>query len=624
MRVALAGNANVGKSVIFNQLTGLHQHIGNWPGKTVEKAEGTLHFRGRTIDILDLPGIYSLSAFTLEERISREYIAIERPDVVINVVDASSLERNLFLTLQLLEMEAPVVVALNQIDMAQKKGIEINTRKLEELLGVPVVPTVAIRGEGLHRLLERTLESCGKRASFPKYGPELESKCARLEKLLDKIPGLKYPAKWVALKLLEGDEEIEKLVAERQPAIMQLVRRMRSELERAQGEQASIVVASERYGLASRIAREVQSFHPARETLSRKIERITTRSVPAYLILALVIVSLFYIVFQIGGKFAVVFDRLSSESEGLPLLPRSILGGLLAAASVALPYILPFYFLLNLLEDSGYLPRVAFLMDNLMHKIGVHGKAFIPAMLGFGCDVPACLGCRILETEREKILAALIVSMVPCAATSVIILGLVGRFLGIRIALLLYALDFCIILLIGRLLSRILPGEPMGMIMEMPPYRIPHLQTVLKQTWGRTVDFLKLAFPLIVLGNVVLATLFETGSMYTLSEALSPVTEKWLGLPAITGALLIMGILRKELILVLLATVLGTTNFSSVLNAQQMIVLGLVSMLYLPCISTYAAMVKEVGFKRATSFALFRIILAIFVGGIAFRILTLV
>jgi len=237
LRFALAGNANVGKSVIFNQLTGLHQHIGNWPGKTVEKAEGTLHFRGYVIDIIDLPGIYSLSTFSLEELITREYIATENPDLVINVVDASVLERNLFFTLQLIELEAPLIIALNQMDMAEKKGIKIDCGKLEKILGVPVVPTVAIKGKGIYDLLNRAIEVIEKKEIKPvtiKYGEEIEK---RIRQLIEALKGLqlKYPIRWVAIKLLEEDEQVEREIEKLNPKILKLAEKLARELEKIRG-----------------------------------------------------------------------------------------------------------------------------------------------------------------------------------------------------------------------------------------------------------------------------------------------------------------------------------------------------------------------------------------------------
>jgi ferrous iron transport protein B len=305
------------------------------------------------------------------------------------------------------------------------------------------------------------------------------------------------------------------------------------------------------------------------------------------------------------------------------LIWGGIIEGIIAGVTIVLPYIIPFYIILYFLENSGYLSRIAFLMDNVMHKIGLHGKAFIPLMLGYGCNVPACLGCRIMETQRERLLAAFVTTLVPCAARTVIILGLVGKFLGIQWALALYLFDLLIIFALGRLAFKVVPGEPTALIMEMHDYRWPHLKTVLKQTWFRVVEFIKIAFPLIIVGSLVLKLAEVSGLLEPITTVLSPVTVVWLGLPAITGITLIFGILRKELALIMLATLLGTANFAQVLTPVQMIVFTLVAMFYIPCIATVAALVKEFGWKKALFITVFEIAFAIILGGVALRLLTL-
>ena len=295
--------------------------------------------------------------------------------------------------------------------------------------------------------------------------------------------------------------------------------------------------------------------------------------------------------------------------------------GIIANVTIALPYIIPFYLILYTLEDSGYLARIAFLTDTLMHKIGLHGKAFIPIMLGYGCNVPACLGCRIMETERERFLAAFVVTLIPCAARTVVILGLVGAFLGMKWALTLYIINLAIVFLLGRLAFKILPGEPTALIMEMPDYRIPHLETIIKQTWFRLKEFLEISFPLIIVSSIIIKLVEIYGLLKPLSQALSPVTVSWLGLPEITGVTLIFGILRKELTLIMLASLLGTTNFQSVLTPLQMFVFTLVVMLYVPCIATIAACTKEFGWKKAFAITMIEISFAILVGGLANRFL---
>jgi ferrous iron transport protein B len=298
--------------------------------------------------------------------------------------------------------------------------------------------------------------------------------------------------------------------------------------------------------------------------------------------------------------------------------------GVIAGVTIAIPYIAPFYVILYMLEDSGYLCRIAFLMDSLMHRMGLHGKAFIPIILSYGCNVPACLGCRIMETERERLLAVFVTTLIPCAARTVIILGLVGRFLGIEWVLALYVFDLIVIFLLGRLAFKALPGEPAALIMEMPTYRIPHLKTVLKQTFFRLTEFIKIAFPLIIAGSFIIKSMEVLGLLEIISTMLSPITVAWLGLPAITGITLIFGILRKELTLIMLSTLLGTMDFSIILTPTQMIVFTIVTMFYIPCISTIAALIKEVGWKNTLLITVFEIVFAITLGGVAFRILTLI
>ncbi len=635
--IALAGNANVGKSVIFNHLTGLHQHIGNWPGKTVERAEGTLRFKDHTIDVIDLPGIYSLSTYSLEEVISRKYIAIEKPDIVINVVDASVLERNLFFTLQLIELQTPMIIALNQMDIAKKKGIEIEPEKLEKLLGIPVIPTVATKGVGLFQLLEKAVEAVemGSLTAHVevKYGEEVEEKISQVARMLDGVQ-FWYPSRYAAIKLLEGDEEIEGEVSKIDSKITSAAKKLASEIENLHGHSCSTVITSERYELAGCIAREAEKLVPPKKPpIEERLHTLTTHKIMGYPIMAFSLLFMFYAIFTFGGYTS---ELLNSFFYGLhpifaDLFGSSVIGelvwggvieGIIAGVTIALPYIVPFYILLHLLEDSGYLSRIAFLMDNVMHKIGLHGKAFIPMMLGYGCNVPACLGCRIMETERERLLAAFVTTLVPCAARTVIILGLVGQFLGIQWAFMLYIFNLAVIFSLGRIAFKTLPGEPTALIMEMPSYKSPQLKTVLKETWFRVAEFIKVAFPLIVIGSLAIKLAEIVGLLENVATVLSPITAMWLGLPAITGITLIFGVLRKELTLIMLATLLGTTNFALVLTPVQMIVFTLVTMFYIPCIATMAALVREFGWKKTLSITIFEIAFAITLGGVAFRLLS--
>ena len=431
--------------------------------------------------------------------------------------------------------------------------------------------------------------------------------------------------------------EIEKEIMQLKPKILTTAKIFAKEIENLHGHPCPTVIIAERYEIVGRIIREVQKLvPPSKPKFEEHLHNVTTHPIAGYLIMAFLFISIFYLVFSVGGFISDFLNELLYGIEpllygflGIGILGKltwSIAEGIIAGVTIVLPYILPFYLILYFLEDSGYLSRVAFLTDNLMHKIGLHGKAFIPLILGYGCNVPACLGCRIIETQREKLLAVFVTTLVPCAARTVIILGLVGKYLGIEWALMLYIFDLAVIFILGRLAFKSLPGEPTALIMEMHDYRLPHLRTVLKQTWFRLIEFVKIAFPLIVLGSFVIKLVEVLGLLEPLALILSPITVAWLGLPMIVGVVLIFGVLRKELMITMLTTLFGTMNFAKVpgFGPVQMIVFTLVSMFYIPCIATIAALVKEIGWKKALVITIFEIVFAITLGGLAFRILTLI
>jgi ferrous iron transport protein B len=610
--------------------------VGNWPGKTVERAEGTLIFGGYMIDVLDLPGIYSLSTYSIEELVSREYIAVEQPDVLVNVVDASVLERNLFFTLQLLELEPRMVVALNQVDVAESKGIKVEPARLSELLGVPVIPMVAVKGVGIGSLMAAVIEEAGgeREEHTPiLYGPEVES---RVEELMEAVSDLDtpYPSRWIAIKLLEGDDEIRRLVYGAEPPVEDLVERLSTEIEDIHGHDTPSVVASERYMIANRIAAEASTHLVPERTFTDRLDEVTSHPVLGYVFMFAVILAVFYGIFSLGDYLSglmgdafealkVVYDARFGVGAIASFVWFGIVEGLIAGITIALPYIVPFYLALSVLEDSGYLARIAFLMDSAMHRIGLHGKAFIPVMLGFGCNVPACLGCRIMETERERLICAFVASLIPCAARSVVIMGLVATYVGFEWAAALYLIDFALIFVLGRIAFKAVPGEPMGLIMEMPTYRKPSVKVTASRTWFRMRDFVHEAFPIMVAGNLVIQLADMVGWLNYVQELLRPVTELWLGLPVATGVVLIFGILRKELTLILLASLMETSNFALILSPIQMFVFSFVVMVYVPCIATIAVLVKEFGYRRAAVISLSEIGLAVVLGGILFRILTL-
>ena len=630
--IALAGNANVGKSVIFNELTGSNQIIGNWPGKTVERAEGKLHFEGQDIQVIDLPGIYSFSTYSMEEIVSREYIAFEKPDVVINVIDAAVLERNLFFTIQLKEMEVPLVVCVNQVDIAKQKGIVVDTEKLEAALGVPAVPTVAIRGEGLHELMEVAVEVARNKSKNKitplEYGAEVEKRIQTLSGLIEsKNLSLGYPSRWVAIKLLENDPEIRKLLESKSREVVNRAYGLAEEIENIHQEPSFAVIASERYSVANRISQGAQIQGKIKTSFSEKLDRLVTHRILGYVTSALVIGGLLLWTFVIGDFFSGLlsnafsfFHPVDPQVSGplTSILWNGAFGGIVAGVTLVIPFVIPFYLMLSMIENSGILTRVAFMMDSAMHKIGLHGKALIPMILGYGCNVPAIESTRILETRRERLLAAFAITFAPCAARTIVILGLVAIYVSVWWAIALYAIDILVMFLLGRIALKVVPGETSGLIMEMHSFKAPSLSVAAKQTWSRTKSLIYLVFPVYIIGSALIQALYAFGVLTPIANFLAPLTVVWLGLPVFAGVVLIFGAVRKEFTLLMLVALFGT-NLAAVLSPVQFIILALVSMLFIPCLATLTILLREFGWKATASIALANIITAIIVGGLFYR-----
>ncbi|MGA2161256.1 MAG: ferrous iron transport protein B [Methanoregula sp.] len=636
--IALAGNANVGKSVTFNQLTGVDQIIGNWPGKTVERAEGLLQYKGHRIRVIDLPGIYSFSTYSMEELVTRDYIALEHPDAVVNVIDASALERNLFFTIQLMELAPPLMVAVNQIDLAEKKGITVDVEKLAGLLGVPVIPTVAIKGKGISDLTDAILDLAQRRPIPPvlRYGKEIEERIEKLVPPLEQLT-LPYPVRFIAIKLIERDPAMVKIVKEQAPGIVEAADRLAAEIEAIHGESVCVVMSAERYNVADRIAAEVITVQGPedgvhKKNLTDRLDRVALHPLLGYLTVFLVIGGLLVWTFVVGARISdIIQSVLSQIAPYEPVITGPVTGilwngafsGFIAGVTLVIPYVLPFYLLLAVMEDSGYLTRIAVMLDRGMHKLGLHGKAVIPLILGYGCNVPACFSCRIMESPKQKLLAAFLVTLIPCTARTVVILGLVGKFVSIWWALALYAFDIVLIIIVGRIAFKVVPGESVGLIMEMPDYHVPSASVVVKQTWARTKSLIWFVFPAYIVGSAAIQIFYAVGLLTPVNNLLAPVTVLWLGLPIIVGITLIFGIVRKELTILTLAVLFGSTNFAAFLTPVQLIVIALVSMLYIPCISVILVLASEFGWKRSLAISVTEVVLAIGIGGIAFRLLSL-
>ncbi len=641
----LAGNPNVGKSSIFNRLTGMGVVTANYPGKTVELNMAATTFKDLRIGIIDLPGSYALGAVSEDQWVARRAVLDSEPDAAIMILDATNLARNLYMTLQFIDLGIPMVAALNLIDEAEKRNIITDTEKLSELLGIPVVPTIATTGQGLDELIQQAVEVAGKKYDIKyhvHYGTDIEVNIRRLDDLFSKYDfGISPRA--LALLLLEEDAEFIELVGKHADGsfLLEEVKKISMDIRKKHGEKTPMRIARERHGLAGTIASQVQGdVTPAS---SDKLWAYTTSPLTGIPLLVGVLAVIFAFLFYGGNLLSTLFSTLWTNNmtplikwvifsvfgEGLTgrILKWGFDDGILAALSVGIPYVLTFYFLLAFLEDSGYLNSVAFLTDRLMHKFGLHGRAIIPLVAGAGCNVPAIIGTRVLTTMRERTIASTLITLIPCSARTAVILGSVSLFIGWEPAVAIYIIVLGLVFLVGIGLNRVMPGSSSGLVMEMFPFRTPLISNILKKTWHRFKDFVFVAFPIVLAGSLVLGALYETGYLWALAAPLSPVVGGWLGLPAVAGLTLIFAVLRKELALQLLVTLAivkyggGAGNLLLFMKPAQLFVYALVNTIYIPCAATIAVLGRELGWKRALGIMAFTIMLAIITGGIAFRLI---
>ena len=563
MKILLMGNPNVGKSVVFSRLTGVHVIASNYPGTTVGYTQGFMKLGEETAEVVDVPGTYTLEPTSKAEEIALKMLSTG--DIVINVVDATNLERNLNLTLQLLEKGIPVIVALNMWDDVEHRGIHINLSQLEELLGVPVIPTVAVTGQGIKKLVERIPH-----ASSPKFPPRSRDE------------------RWVVI---------------------------------------------------GNIVEQVQRVTHRHHTWLERLEDASVKPLTGGFIALVVLVGTFFVVRFIGESLIgyvldPLFDtlwtpvilQLSSLLGGSGFLHSTLIGniangevnyvesfgllttGLYVPLAMVLPYIFAFYLMLGLLEDIGYLPRLAILMDTIMHHLGLHGYAIIPTLLGLGCNVPAVLATRILESKRERFIAATLISIaVPCAALQAMVFGLVGE-RGIQYVAIVYGTLFVVWIILGFILNRLVKGFSPELLIEIPPYRLPLWRTVLQKLWMRVYGFLKEAIPIILAAVLVINILYTLGVFDAIANFTAPIVTGLLGLPKEAVVALVIGFLRKDVAIGMLAP-LG-------LSAGQLVVGSVVLAMFFPCIATFVVLLRELGITGMLKSAAIMVTTALVVGGV--------
>jgi ferrous iron transport protein B len=615
MILAFIGQPNCGKSTIFNYYSGYQAIVSNFPGTTVKYTVSRVVHGGEELTCVDLPGVYSLTSIDQAELESRNYLLKEEADVIINVIDASLLSRSLELTLELMSLERPMVVVLNMMDEAERKGIRLKPTLLSHLLGVPVVTTVASQGKGLTELLNTAVEA-GRlqiRPAAVTFSRDVEEEIAELSDSLDPklAQELGLPWRFFLIKLLEDDPYLLEEVGRRHPEVIPLVRNHQKILAHTHGRPPETVISSERHALAVNLFEQVARVIPAEKPKWRdRLDWVATHRLWGYGLLILVLGLFFQVVFRVGQAAeefllsylelsqAFLKDSLGEASLAYHLAGEGVLLGIFGGIGIVAPYLVPFLVGLALLEDSGYLPRVAFLMDNLMHRLGLHGKSIIPFILGYGCSVPAVMATRILESPRDRLVVALLSILIPCSARSVIIFALVAAILGPYWGLAVYLLNLVIIALLGRLSTWLVREVSPGLLMEIPEYRLPTLKNVFRKSWRSLKDFIVVAWPILIVGSTVLSLLKFYGFNDWVNVLFTPLTDL-LDLPAAVGTTLIFGIMRKELSLVMLHEALGTTQPETVLSHAQLLTFTVFVLFYIPCAATIAALGREVGWKGA-------------------------
>jgi len=631
IKIALAGNPNTGKSCLFNNLTGMKQHVGNWPGKTVEKKEGIVSYKGKKIDVIDLPGTYSLTAYSMEELIARDFIVDEAPDVVVNIVDAVNLERNLYLTTQLIELGANVILAINMNKLAQRREIFIDEKRLSKLLGIPIVKIEAVDETGKADLIQEIIKVSENKIKILNkitYGKEIEEHLAELESIVkDRITIEKHlTPRWIALKILENDKQVVERVLKltNGKEVLSKAKEIQKHLSGVFGEDIDTAVADARYGFISGLVKDsLKKPKIDRLSMSDKIDKVATNKFLGIPIFLFAMWLLFQLTFTISTPFMDWIDAgigWLGESVGSlittewlsSLIADGIIGGV-GAVLVFVPPIFILFLAIALLEDSGYLARAAFIMDKLMHKLGLHGKSFIPMLLGFGCNVPAVMATRTLESKKDRLLTMLINPFMSCGARLPVYVLFAGAFFSAHQGLVvfsLYMLGIIVAIIMGLIFKHTMfKGLSAPFVMELPPYRLPTIKGALIHMWERGSLFLKKAGT-IIFGIIVIIWLLSSlpiGVEYAseqsvvgmIGKGIAPIFKP-LGFGTWQAAVsLIFGFVAKEVVVGTFGTLYGVEEAAlgdaiqgtfTPLTAYAFMVFVL---LYVPCMAVIAVIKRE-------------------------------
>lgn len=629
-RIVFIGQPNSGKSTLFNSISGVRANTSNFPGTSVKITQSTFRIGNRVFELIDLPGSYSLHPFEPAEEVTTEFLLKEKVDLIVNVIDASILARGLELTLELLETGIPIIVVLNQIDEAERKGIKIDKEKLEKIIGVPVVSTIALYGKGVNELLQRVMEVVllgDYKAKFDYLPPAVKNELDELLKIEIEMKGVNLDKRFILVELLEGNPRIEKEMIQLNPELRSILRVKREEFQKKYGVAPIDSIMDFRHSICMRITEEVTELkHGKIFVLDDAIDKWVMHPFLGYIFMVVIFFLFFWIIFKVGTPlenlllkpFEIARARIDSTLPGgfLKSIIDGTFQGLAGGFAIAFPYLLPLSFLITLLEDVGYLARSAFLLDSFMHKIGLHGKSVPPFILGYGCNVPAILSTRIIESYRDRILTSILIPFIPCSARITVITALTAAFLGPVYAFLIYFLSILVIATVGKISFLLTKTPSEGFLLEIPSYKVPSLRMVFIKTYFYMKSFLFFAIPVLIAGSAVLSLLDYYGASEFFNSAISPFMKHILGLPEKLGTTLIFGVLRKELTLIMLLQALGISysQIPDVLSASQIMTFTVFIAFYIPCISTISTLWKEMGWKIAVISMVLSTLIAILLG----------
>lgn len=665
--LALAGNQNCGKTTLFNALTGSNQHVGNFPGVTVEKKEGSIK-KNKDVVLVDLPGIYSLSPYTSEEVVTRDFLVQEHPDAIINIVDATNLERNLYLTLQLMELNIPMILALNMMDEVRASGNTIYVEKLSENLGIPVIPISAAKGEGISDLISVVLKTIREKNPPQKLDfcqGEVHRAIHSIAHIIeDHSDAAGYPLRFAATKLVEGDEPMFRAL-NLDTGDIHIIDHIVEQMEQDLGTDREAALADMRYTYIESLCSQcVVKHQETREQLrSEKIDRLLTHKYLGIPIFLLIMMTIFWLTFSVIGaplqdllsgwidSFTANIEQMMTAAEVTPWLISLIVNGVCAGVGSVLsflPIIVLLFFFLSLLEDSGYMARVAFVMDKLLRKIGLSGRSFVPMLIGFGCSVPAIMATRTLSSDRDRKMTIVLTPFMSCSAKLPIYGMITATFFpnhGALVMISLYILGIVVAILSGLLLkSTIFQGNSVPFVMELPAYRLPDAKSVLLHMWEKAKDFLHKAFTIIFIASIVIWFLqsFDWKMNMVSDSSLSILASIGSVIAPIFAPLgfndwrastaLITGFTAKESVVSTLTILTGAANDAQLCSMLPQMFSPLsafsflaFTILYMPCVAAFAASKRELGsMKEAILTAGYQTLVAYLVALIIFQVGSLV